>query len=247
MRKLIGFAAVVILGIGCASLTPQAAAVKVYQADVADAATPAPPMPDGCKLVAASGPIDQQEQERNMSDPYRPQRNATADKGGNVLLVKSALFKTLKRTECAESDARNCPDSAQNWYKVSFGSYACDATALAVLAEAKPAAGSKALFEWTPKKTAAPVAAAVPAPAAVAAPSAAIPPGQPAAQAPTSSTTAAVLKSKILALVQEGVGTDVIVSYVRANRLPAALTAEEIIGWKKAGIPDDVIRATFPN
>lgn len=247
MRKSIPFAVAATLGLGCASLTPQGSAVKVYQADVKTAETPAPPMPEGCKLVGSSGPIDQQEQERNTSDPYRSQRNATAEKGGNVLLVKSSRFMTLKRTECTESDPRNCPDSSQNWYKVSFGSYACDAAALAVLAESKPAPESKALFEWSPKKNSTPAPAAVaPAVAAAAAPGAAIPPGQP-APAAASSTTAAVLKSKILALLQEGIGTDVIVSYVRANRLPAPLTAEEIIDWKKAGVPDDVLRATFPN
>jgi hypothetical protein len=247
MRKTIGLALISAVSFGCASLTPQGAAVRVYQAEVKTPETPAPALPDGCKLVAASGPIDQQEQERNTSDPYRSQRNATAEKGGNVLLVKSSRFMTLKRTECSESDPRNCPDSAQNWYKVSFGSYACDAAALAVLAESKPAPESKALFEWSPKKNSVPAPAAV-APAVAAAPASglAIPPGQP-APVGASSTTAAVLKSKILALLQEGVGTDVIVSYVRANRLPAPLTAEEIIDWKKAGVPDAVIRATFPN
>ena len=244
MRKSILSAAVVTLGVGCASLTPQGSAVKVYQADVKTAETPAPPMPEGCKRVGSSGPIDQQEQERNTSDPYRAQRNATGEKGGNVLLVKSARFMTLKRTECTESDPRNCPDSAQNWYKVSFDSYSCDTAALAVLAEAKPAAMPKGIFEWSPKKSA-PVPAAAPA-AAVAAP-VAIPPGQPAAPAAPSSTSAADLESKVLALIHEGIGADVIVSYVRANRLPAPLTAEQIIAWKKAGIPDDVIRATFPN
>jgi hypothetical protein len=245
MRKTMGFALLGAVSVGCASLTTQGAAVKVYQADVKTAEIPAPPMPQGCKLVGSSGPIDQQEQERNTSDPYRAQRNATGEKGGNVLLVKSSRFMTLKRTECTESDPRNCPDSAQNWYKVSFDSYSCDAAAVAVLAESKPASQPKGIFEWSPKKSA--PATAAPAAAAVSAPAAAIPPGQPAAPAVASSRSAADLESKILALVHEGVGTDVIVSYVRANRLPAPLTAEQIIEWKKAGIPDDVIRATFPN
>ena len=241
MREMIGLAVLGAVSVGCASLTPQGAAVKVYQAEVKTAEVPAPPLPDGCKPLAAWGPVDQQEQERNASDPYRVQRNATAVKGGNVLLVKSARFMTLKRTDCTESDPRNCPDSAQSWYKVSFGSYACDAAALAALSESKPAPESRALFEWSPKGRPAPGAAAAPAPVA------AIPPGQPAPPVAASATTAAGLKSKILVLVQEGVGADVIVSYVRANRPPAPLTAEQIIEWKKAGIPDDVIRATFPN
>ncbi len=47
--------------------------------------------------------------------------------------------------------------------------------------------------------------------------------------------------------MQEGVGADVILSYVRANRLAAPLTAEEIIDWKKSGISDALTRATFPD
>ena len=246
MRRTIGLALLGTVSFGCTSLTPEGASVRVYQTELKTPEASAPPLPGGCKPLAAWGPIDQQEQERNTSDPYRAQRNTTAEKGGNVLLVKSARFLTLKRTECTESDPRNCPDSAQNWYKVSFGAYACDAPALAVLSDSKPASESKALFEWSPKKSPAPAAVA-PSAAAAPASAAAVPPGQPAPPVAASATTAAVLKSKLLALIQEGVGTDVIVSYVRANRLPAPLTAEQIIEWKKAGIPDEVIRATFPN
>jgi hypothetical protein len=234
--------AIVLCGMcACASLTPQGKEVKVYQSEVAKPEDPAPPLPAGCKLVATSGPIEQQEQARHIYDPYLEQRNETATKGGNVLLVKSSRFLTLKKTECPESDARNCSDSAQNWYKVSFESYACDAPALAVLAQAKPAPESKAVFEWTPKKK------SDAAPATAAATPVAAPATASAATAVPRGISAAELEGKVLALMHEGVGPDVIQSYVRANRLAAPLTAEEIIDWKKAGISDDVIRATFPN
>jgi hypothetical protein len=56
---------------------------------------------------------------------------------------------------------------------------------------------------------------------------------------------AAELKAKVLALMKQGVGTDLIVSFVRARRVSPPLTAEEILDWKKAGIAEDVIRAAL--
>ena len=44
--------------------------------------------------------------------------------------------------------------------------------------------------------------------------------------------------------MQEGVGTDVIVAYVK-SRLAAALSAEEIVDWKKSGIAEPVIEAAI--
>ena len=138
-----------------------------------------------------------------------------------------------------------CMDSEQSWYKVTFESYACDAKAVAELANA-PAPTVGSIFKWElKKKNPAPTAsAAIPAAApAASAPIAAAPAPRPAAAA----ADVSMLKAKVLALQKEGVGTDVVVSFVRANRPPAALTADEIIDWKKSGISDDVIRATFPN
>ncbi len=54
------------------------------------------------------------------------------------------------------------------------------------------------------------------------------------------------MKTQILDLMREGIGTDVIRSFVRAHPLSTPLSAAEIIDWKKAGIPDTVIDATFP-
>ena len=55
--------------------------------------------------------------------------------------------------------------------------------------------------------------------------------------------TAPELKTKILAMMRDAVGSDVIVTYVQGQRLKAKLTAEDIIDWKRAGIADEVIQA----
>jgi hypothetical protein len=55
------------------------------------------------------------------------------------------------------------------------------------------------------------------------------------------------MKSKILAMMKEGVGTDVIVAYVKGERLKQKLTSNDIIDWKKAGIDDKVIQAALGN
>jgi hypothetical protein len=233
------FALLCAAGLACASLTPRGAEVRVFESDVATPETPAPALPEGCKILTRWGPIDQQEQARHIYDPYRAERNEAATKGGNVLLVKSSRIMTLRKTECPPGDnSQACADTAQNWYKVSFESYACDAAGLQVLAELKPKPGVTGPLVWAGKRNPEPAAAS------------AAPNAKPAAFAPapaaTPSASASLLKSKILALMQEGVGTDLILSYVRANRLATALTAEEIIDWKKAGIAEAVILASFP-
>ncbi|HSS44852.1 MAG TPA: hypothetical protein VLO07_05870, partial [Thermoanaerobaculia bacterium] len=106
-----------------------------------------------------------------------------------------------------------CLRGGQSWYRVSFASYACSAGALQTLAS--------------------------------------IPPGPAGGKSgglfswtrvSTPHTTAQV-KSEILAMMREEVGTDVIAAYVRGQRLKAKLTAEEIIDWKKSGIAEAVIQA----
>src|SRR5215831_622441 len=91
------------LGVGCASVTPEGAKVKVYEADL-KAPADARRLPGGCRMVGTSGPVDQMESERLESDPYRSQRNDTAAKGGNVLLVLSDMLRQLNKTDCAPSD-----------------------------------------------------------------------------------------------------------------------------------------------
>lgn len=51
------------------------------------------------------------------------------------------------------------------------------------------------------------------------------------------------LKANVLEMMRAGVGTDVIVRYVRSVSLPAPLTAEQIVDWKSSGISDLVLAA----
>jgi hypothetical protein len=57
--------------------------------------------------------------------------------------------------------------------------------------------------------------------------------------------SASELKGKLVALMQEGVGTDVLVAYVKSRRVSAPLSAEEIVDWKRAGIAEPVIEAAI--
>jgi hypothetical protein len=56
----------------------------------------------------------------------------------------------------------------------------------------------------------------------------------------------AELKAKIFELMKNGVAADVIAGYVRSRRLAQPLTADEILVWRKEGIPDEVIKAALP-
>ena len=228
---------------GCVTVTadgskPDGSTVKVYQAELASKDTMAPPMPAGCRLVGQSGPVDQQQQEFEISNPYRKQREDTAARGGNVLYVPFYRFRNLMKLDCPVGDSSpGCMDREQSWYKVTFKSYACDEPALQALAES-PLPVQPAVFriEFKKRPAAEPAAAA----------SAAAAPAPPSPAAAVSAVSRVVLKERVLALMQEGVGTDVIVSYARANRPSPPLTADEIIDWKKSGISDAVIDATFP-
>ncbi len=235
------------LGVGCATATPEGAKVEVYEANLK-----LPPdsrrLPDGCRLVLTSGPVDQMESERLVTDPYRTQRNDTAAKGGNVLLVLSDRYKTLNKTECPPSDTSfDCQSTAQNWYQVMFESYTCDAPSLEALAALQPA--TTGVASWWPfgkeKSKAAPAAASA-SPSAASAPAPAPAQSvQPAASAAAVGIAPSELKAKVLVLMREGVGTDVIVAYVKSKPVSASLTAEEILDWKKSGIADSVIEAAL--
>ena len=121
---------------GCVSVTADGSKVKVYQAELASKDTMVPPLPTGCKLLGQSGPIDQQQQAFEISDPYRTERNNTAALGGNVLYVPFYRFKNLMKIDCPVGDTTpGCMDNEQSWYKVTFRSYACDTPALQALAE----------------------------------------------------------------------------------------------------------------
>ncbi len=145
------------------------------------------------------------------------------------------------KIDCPVGDTSpGCMDRSQSWYRVKFESYACNAAGLQTLAEA-PLPSSPSIFRFelvkkspTPTPPAAPAVAAAPTPVPASAPAPAVP-----------SADAAALKAQVLALMKEAVGTDVIRLYVRSHPLAAPLTAEEIIEWKRAGIADTIIEATF--
>jgi len=58
-----------------------------------------------------------------------------------------------------------------------------------------------------------------------------------------SPSSAAELKTRILEMMRAGVGVEVIVGYVKGAKVSQPLSAEQIVDWKKAGIPDAVLEA----
>ena len=220
-RALFGLSTAV-AALGCATaLSKEGAKVRVYQTDptVRDAAAS---LPAACRAVGTSGPVDQMESERAGADPYRVQRNDAAAHGGNVLLVDSQPLILRPNTDCSPRDqSPQCLEASQSWYRVTFLYYACDAEAVRRLdasAESAPASGPIFSFEVGPGKS---------------------------GKGASSKGEAARLKARILAMMQEGIGTDVIVAYVRGQRLKRKLTAEDVIDWKKSGIDERVIEAAL--
>lgn len=51
------------------------------------------------------------------------------------------------------------------------------------------------------------------------------------------------LKETIVRMMAEGIGADVIVEHVKGLDVRPALTADDMIDWKRAGIPDAVLKA----
>ncbi|HKA35967.1 MAG TPA: hypothetical protein VKH43_04060, partial [Thermoanaerobaculia bacterium] len=210
-------AALVLLAAGCASSPSAGPAVAVYEAD-ARLAPAARRLPDGCRLLGASGPVDQMESERAVEDPYKKQRRETAEKGGNVLLVLSQRTVTRPNIDCPSGDkSPGCLATSKSWFKVSFEEYACDAQGQSILAESKlpEEHGGISIPLWTPKPKETPAAALSP----------------------------ADLKGKVLEMKTSGVSAEVMLAYVKGQRLTRKMTAEEIIDWTKSGIPDAVIEA----
>jgi hypothetical protein len=212
----ITFVLLVASAAGCASSPRKARpAVDVYEADMAS-----PPaarrLPAACRLLGLSGPVDQMESERAMDDPYKRQRRETAENGGNVLLVLSERTVTRPNLDCPSGDASpDCLRRGQSWYRVQFEQYACAPEAARELAELRPEPrrGGITIPLSTPKTAASP------------------------ALAPRE------LKEKLLGMTQAGVAPDVVLAYVKGQRLSRRMTAEDIIEWTKAGIPDAVIEA----
>jgi hypothetical protein len=156
------------------------------------------------------------ESERAMDDPYRRQRRETAGNGGNVLLVLSERTVTRPNLDCPSGDtSADCLRRGQSWYRVKFEEYACAPEAARELAErpSEPRRGGITIPLSSPKPAASP--AFVP----------------------------RELKEKILEMSRAGVAPDVLLAYVKGQRLSRKMTAEDIIDWTKAGIPDAVIEA----
>ena len=202
--------------VACASAPrPARPSVVVYEADMASPQA-ARRLPEGCRLLAASGPVDQMESERAMDDPYKRQRRETAEKGGNVLLVLSERTVTRPNLDCPSGDtSADCLRRGQSWYRVKFEQYACAPEAARELAELRPEPrrGGITIPLSGPKAAAAP------------------------AVAPRE------LKEKLLEMSRAGVAPDVQLAYVKGQRLSRKMTAEDIIDWTKSGIPDAVIEA----
>lgn len=212
-------AAVLLAVMGCACASRRGVSgppVAVYEAN-AKAPVADRPMPEGCRLLERSGPVDQMESERTMEDPYRSERRKAAKTGGNVLLVLSERLVTRPNLDCPSGDtSADCLRGAQSWYRVSFEKYACPEEALRTLAALSPpdSKGGGITIPLSGGKTAA-----------------------------SRRLSPAELNRKVLEMMKQGVSADVILVYVEGQRLSRKLTAEEIIDWTKAGIPDAVIRA----
>ena len=236
------------LALGCAtSLTTAGAGVKVY--GWAGSPPAAPAQIDGCRLLETTAPFTQEESERAANDPYRKERNDAGSKGGNVLVVFSQRGQQRPGTDCPPNDkSPGCLEISQTWYRTSFGYYACAADATARLdAEASSATSQGPLFTLTfPRKTATPPPApTAPAPAAAVPPAPAPAPAPVSVSAPAAAGSAADVEAKILAMMHEGVSVDVILAWLSTLRSRPALSADDVIAWKKAGIDERVILAVL--
>ena len=201
--------------LACVSARRPEPAVAVYEAD-RSAAPGTRRLPEGCRLLASSGPVDQMESERAADDPYKRQRRETEEKGGNVLLVVSERTVTRPNLDCPSGDtSADCLRRGESWYRVAFEEYACDANSLRALSDlpAPSRRGGITIPLSAPKTPASPAVA----------------PGE--------------LKAKLLELMRAGVAPDVLAAYARGQRLTRKMTAEEIIDWTKSGIPDAAIEA----
>jgi hypothetical protein len=198
----------------CASTHKTGPSVAVYEADGSASAT-AGRLPESCRLLAKAGPVDQMESERAMDDPYMRQRVETAQRGGNVLLVLSERTVTRPNLECPSGDSSpECVRRGESWYRVRFEEYACSAEAARELAELPESRRGGITIPLSSPKT-----------------------------APARALAPPELKAKLVEMTSAGVASDVLLAYVKGQRLTRKMTAEDIIDWTKAGIPDAVIEA----
>jgi len=172
-------------------------------------------LPEGCRLLESTAFFDQEEGERAVYDPYAKQRNEAAAKGGNVLLVFS---QTIIR-----QPSDDCPPRSQT-YDCRQASQTWYRVSFGYYSCTPQAVG---LLESQAENAAEPKGPLF------------------TWQLGSSHVAVNQMKAKILEMMKAGVGTDVIVAYVKGERLKQKLTANEIIDWKKAGIDDQVIQAAL--
>jgi hypothetical protein len=124
---------------GCVTLTPAGAGVSVYAPPGSNAAPARRDMPDGCRKLSALPDDRMTESEmEGQSDPFRKQRNAAGDAGGNVLLVLKRMVSPRRDFECpGSSPIRDCPAVSGATFAVSFESYTCTPDALKALGTPK--------------------------------------------------------------------------------------------------------------
>jgi hypothetical protein len=47
-------------------------------------------------------------------------------------------------------------------------------------------------------------------------------------------------------MLSEGLDVAVVADFVRGRRVVPALTADDLLEWKRNGVPDDILRAAIP-
>jgi hypothetical protein len=254
MKPLFGtLLAMIAVGVAGAQ-SKDASRVQVYAADKSRLPDPSSSV-EGCRLLEKTEPVLEQESARAAKDPYRRQREAAGALGGNVLIVFSDLVQRRPSLDCSPRDTSpECLETSQTWYRTAFGYYACSPEAAARLEEeAKSAEQPGPLFSWKFRKKAenappAGVSASAPAAAktsASAAPAPSAPAAAPPPSAPAATARAAEFKSKILSMMDAGVGVDVIAAWVESQAERPPLSADDVIDWKKSGIDEKVIRAAL--
>src|SRR5262252_614431 len=131
MNKAVGILLVAALAPGCSSaLTKEGADVRAFGLNE-DSKNASSAIPNSCRLIDRSGPVDQQESERTFYQPYAKERDAVAAKGGNVLVIRSKTIIHQPSQDCSPRDqSYECRQASQTWYRVSFDSYACSSDGL---------------------------------------------------------------------------------------------------------------------
>lgn len=76
-------------------------------------------------------------------------------------------------------------------------------------------------------------------------PAAAASAAAPTAERPAGGLAPAGMKEKLVALQKEGFSEDLLVAFVRQTRLSAPLTADDMLDWKRAGLPQPVVKAAL--